>query len=971
LAAAGLRMESHVSLNGVILIFTVALQIYNLVLQLMSAKKACIALITITIITACSSRKTDGDSFISRQQTDSCIRVQYIRNNYAAIDSMARKYINQEIGRHPKKAIEFAIAVYDTLQKNQQQRKDFALFLFSHRDEFKKDSSSLKIFFEFFGNRYADDYYVFTFDPKHINIAEYFIVLQKTNDWLNPDYLLYFKETLGIGYHVAGDLKKATAYYQDVLANDMKMDKAGDYANNICNSVYHICITLLENGLYDSIITYSDFFLKKYPFSKNKLAILHTIRAEAFLYLGDIQKANYSVNKVNTLLPQIADTDEYIKRFFEWAEIKSKIQYVTGNYRQGLVDIKEALTAGLIHEKNYRTRTIGKTLLQIGAVYKRLNQPDSALYFFHQALYTVAQVDSANIDDLPKEKNIYAENTMMDALDSLALMWDDQYKQTGDFKSIEQALQARELAFITERKLLAAFSYDESMKMQLLQSKKRSELAMQNCYTLWQKDHDAKWTQEALLVNENSKAIVLLHSVKRNQILNERQIEDSSITELSLIRYQLIMLERSLNEENTPRVKEKIQHELDSVNRNFLQLETTLQEKYPALKNSGVDTAILKLDSLRENILPKGYCLLQYFSCDTGIFITWVDSDSSGINFISKTAEQVISRYLNDGILKTDLFEKYRVQFYRIAVTCSNTVLPAACAGKISTEQYDHLIVLPDGIINQLPFEALVMNNQEFLIKKCQVNTGYSLSTLLQKRTGANRLSGLVAAFAPYTRNRFHQKPRLPFTKEEIAAVTAGNSLANIYEDSGATLKQFRGSLKNCSIIHIATHATLGDGGLPQIFFSDTVLYLPELYASQTFADLLVLSACETGNGEQDRNEGPLSLARGFYYAGAKNVINSLWRIDDHATADIFSNFYQNYAPGETGEKLRMAKLRFLDRQAGKYLAPYYWSGLVHTGLDDMPVKNRHMFLWMLFSAIPLTALLIFLNIRHRRRQAA
>lgn len=936
----------------------------------MHAKKIYIALTTIIIITGCSSRTTGDDVFISRNQAGNSIRVNYISNNYAALDSVARKYINQEIDNHPKQAVEFAITVYDTLQNSRQTRKDFALFLFSHREHFKKDSSALKIFFDFFGNRYADDYYVLTYDQQHIGIAEYFIALQKMNNWLNPNHLLYFKETLGIGFHVAGDLKKATSYYQDVLTNDMKNDSAGNYADNICNSVSHICITLLENGLYDSVITYTNFFLKKYPFSKNKQAKLHTIRAESFLYKRDIRNARYSINTVGSLIHQVHNPGDSIKRVYECAEMKSMIQYADGNYRQSLYDIKEALTAGLAYEEQYRNRYIGKTLLQIGSVFKKLNHPDSAAWYTHQALYTVAQVDSADIYSLPAENDVYAENTMMDALDSLALLWDEQYMRTKDTGVLKKALQARTLAFIAEKKLLEAFSYDESMTNMLLASKKRSERALFNCYTLWQTDHSPQWIERAILMNENSKATTLLHSIKKNVVLSQMQEQDSTALELNRNRLYTIMLERELNTNNDNTRKTAIQSTLDSLQKNLLLLENDLKTRLPALSRTGRDDPGTMIRSLKKRLQNDNACLLQYFNTDSGALVLWLDfREQCGMNLVSAAAMNVVDSFLTQGIRSPVLFENNRPEYFRLSASCTNITLPGAVQQAVKERRYKKLLVIPDGSFSVLPFEALTPVNGEYLVKYCSVYNGYSIGTLFANDSIKINTNN-IAVFTPYSKKEFTGKNRLAFTQDEANAINHAFGQLNTFDDTAATIKAFRNALNKNRVIHIATHAEAVNGAEPKVFFYDSSLNMSDLYASPTKAELVVLSSCETGIGTLDPNEGPLSLARGFYYAGAKNVVSGLWRIEDSKTAEMFKYFYRHYDRGHTGRLLYDAKLKFLENNPGKYQAPYYWAGLVHTGLDDDAPKKTVSVFRILFILIPLTALLLFWN-RFRRKQSA
>lgn len=91
-------------------------------------------------------------------------------------------------------------------------------------------------------------------------------------------------------------------------------------------------------------------------------------------------------------------------------------------------------------------------------------------------------------------------------------------------------------------------------------------------------------------------------------------------------------------------------------------------------------------------------------------------------------------------------------------------------------------------------------------------------------------------------------------------------------------------------------------------------------------ADLVVLSACETGLGKEINGEGLISLTRGFMYAGASRVVASLWKVSDVATAELMSSFYRSMerdhlAPAAA---LRAAQLEMSKQK--RWHSPYYWA---------------------------------------------
>jgi CHAT domain-containing protein len=187
---------------------------------------------------------------------------------------------------------------------------------------------------------------------------------------------------------------------------------------------------------------------------------------------------------------------------------------------------------------------------------------------------------------------------------------------------------------------------------------------------------------------------------------------------------------------------------------------------------------------------------------------------------------------------------------------------------------------------------------------------------------------------------------RLPFTREEAASI-----IAMADANSGLEALDFRASratatdaaLAQYRMIHFATHGLL-DSEHPELsglVFSlvdqsgrpmNGFLDLEDIYNLKLNADLVVLSACETGLGKDIKGEGLVGLTRGFMYAGTSRVVASLWKVDDVATAELMKRFYRfmlqdRLAPAAA---LREAQLRMATQK--RWADPYYWAGFVIQG---------------------------------------
>jgi CHAT domain-containing protein len=111
----------------------------------------------------------------------------------------------------------------------------------------------------------------------------------------------------------------------------------------------------------------------------------------------------------------------------------------------------------------------------------------------------------------------------------------------------------------------------------------------------------------------------------------------------------------------------------------------------------------------------------------------------------------------------------------------------------------------------------------------------------------------------------------------------------------------------------------------------DGLLQVYEIFNLKLDADLVVLSACRTGLGQEVKGEGLVGLTRAFMYAGAPSLVVSLWEVADQSTAELMVKFYQQLdRAGEKAEALRRAKLDLI--QTGRYAHPYYWAPFILVG---------------------------------------
>jgi CHAT domain-containing protein len=208
----------------------------------------------------------------------------------------------------------------------------------------------------------------------------------------------------------------------------------------------------------------------------------------------------------------------------------------------------------------------------------------------------------------------------------------------------------------------------------------------------------------------------------------------------------------------------------------------------------------------------------------------------------------------------------------------------------------------------------------------------------LSELTRAIRTMNFSGARAGFTRLAFSRHEA-----ESIFSMTPRGTGLKATDFNASRALALSPQLSQYRILHFATHGLLNSERpeLSGLVFSlidkegksqDGFLRLHEIYNLQLNADLIVLSACETGLGKEIKGEGLIGLTRGFMYSGAPRVVASLWNVDDLATAELMKLFYQRMLKDgmPAGAALRAAQLE-LSRQK-RWASPYFWAGFVLHG---------------------------------------
>lgn len=248
------------------------------------------------------------------------------------------------------------------------------------------------------------------------------------------------------------------------------------------------------------------------------------------------------------------------------------------------------------------------------------------------------------------------------------------------------------------------------------------------------------------------------------------------------------------------------------------------------------------------------------------------------------------------------------------------------------------ITIIPDEEIFLLPFDALLLepDQEDYvgLTYACTFLPSASFTKLDRNESRSTDDDFLIASPYYASGGTF---PTLPFASEEVSYVYEAIGGDLLDKEINAYKTQLVESLKGAKIFHFSGHAIAKEGqsylALNNNNDRDSRLLLQEIHSLPLKADLVVLSACNTGVGKIIKGEGIASLSRGFLYGGAKSIVQSLWTINDQSTGEIIRSYYEQLKVGASKDQaLLTAKRAFYDGADSFQRHPYYWAGLTVIG---------------------------------------
>lgn len=793
--------------------------------------------------------------------------------------------------------------------------------------------------------------------------------LDKALDYYNK--VLFLRETTSNHQGKINVLSKISQIYLQTGKSQKALEyleKALELEKEIGN-ITNKSILLYQKGIIYSVlkdyIRARDYFQESLVLAKEakdteqQIAVLNSI-GKTYISLEDAKESLKYYLQVLTL-------HQNIKKSIKQASILSYIGFVyslLGDYKKAEEYLNQALA--LAQEFSDKA-TEANTLYFIGIAKLATNNLTEAAECFNKSLELYEKVGYS----VGKIKNFY----------QLALL-ERKKDLPKAIKLIEEALELIEVfrANINSQELGENY-FDKTQNYY--------DLYIDLLVELYEKERKENYLIKSLVINEKRRARSLRELLTEAQIDIRQGVDNQLLAKEKEIQTKLSVKEQQKREFLAKKISveklEKLEKEIRDLVYQRKETQSQIKVNSPtfAALTQNQDVSLPEI----QNLLDKDSVLLEY-SLGKDYSYLWLVTNNevqyyklAAKSEIEKQAQIVYNLLISRSLPNNKNSASVDTE-YKLAVTKLSELILSPISSQLSNKR---LLIVADGALQYIPFAILPkiskLDKTAFflpLILENEVISLPSAATLLLLKEKKENLNSITIIADPIfskndprikqsiakaegkqnidnlleptsfgrEKNNLNDLSRLPFSRQEATAIASLLSKENYQQfldfDADYDLLT-KGKLSSNKVLHFATHSIINNDypelsgivlslvdkeGKPKNGF----LQLQEIYNLKFSANLVVLSACQTALGKEIKGEGLVGLTRGFMYAGARQVIASLWKVDDRATAELMKYFYQNLFKNNQSPSsaLRQAQLQMMKQPRWK--SPYYWAAFVLQG---------------------------------------
>jgi CHAT domain-containing protein len=798
-------------------------------------------------------------------------------------------------------------------------------------------------------------------------------------------------------YRLSGDTERALSYFE--RAEKILIARTGAESNEIAKIYIGIanCYAALDNHFEQRTYLRRVLALwqKTYGREHQQVGVAYSELGGYFLAQNSLDSALYYYNlSINIWKNKLGENHIWVA---EGLERLAKVYAAKGDTEKEFFYLDEALrrkkngmatvtnSGDMMADEGYKTNhatptQLYESYLNLAKFYKQKKDYKLALAFCQSALGALFPTVAKRGGDLyynPSIAELARNIGWLDAMQLKGTLLLSQYKTTKDAKDLKFAIETFDQSMRLIDTLRINFTSDASKEQLTKRSIPIYEGALEAQYLQYQNTKDAKHLAIAFSIMEHSKAFVLMQAMQNTNAKNAGIVPAELFSKEELLRQNLSYYSDYRNRNNGNAAA--FDKAYFDTKRSYDSLIQHIETNYPKYYKIKYAQPKVKIEDIQTKVLRSEDAILEYFIGDENIYVFCIQKNS--VQFY----QQAVSRkeISNINILRNNLtnykyiMENPEAAFHQFA-EASHDVYKfffAPFAKTINPDNCKRLIIIADGLLTYIPFEVLLpkavpasqpagYRDLQMLITSYEFSYGYSSSLLLENLQAVHyRHNNKCLGFAPTYSSATPDKAAnndLPWAEKELKSIEQVFQGEYIF-GAVATKQAFQTKARDYAIIHLAMHGIVDwrNAQKSHLAFATVAndstgeasnLYSFEIQNLNLHADLVVLSACETGFGKVIRGEGVLSLARSFMLAGVPSLVTTLWQVNDYTSSTLMTLFYENLSKGmDKPTALRLAKLEFLSKSDRTSGHPAFWASFVTLG-DPSPIRNTWS--WLAISLI-------------------
>ncbi|MFK7809171.1 MAG: CHAT domain-containing protein [Saprospiraceae bacterium] len=778
------------------------------------------------------------------------------------------------------------------------------------------------------------------------------------------------------GYYTENyDYENAILYFnlaltkdQEVLAKDNAALLIGHYNLGTIHELsadYEKALSSYENALnvFDLNGKLDSFYW----------SIIHCNIGDCYSEMEEVDKAFAVYNLAEAAIENKSGYHDSKSRL---QRAKGKCKLKKEEWSEAILYFEKALAAAMTKDEN-ATDAIYDCQQHLAEAYGKIGDRQKAL----------AMIDSAfaKINFDPVKPLLWkCEITKGVLVEGVALQSDlliEEYKQSDNNKYLELAQRSNDLTLqiIDSIKLELKEKGSQQFVTEAFFPAYENAIAIE--YELYEKTKKPEYLNYAFQKAEKCKSNILLDAVLKSKALTYGNLPPSLLVKENFLKESVWNTERRIyaatnDETNRDSVKlGKLKAKLFNTKVEMQQLLSHLEKNHKSYYNLKYKTVQTDLAKVQKELLNEQTSILSYFAGEDYFYAMLINKEDVVLKRLGAVddLQPLVENYINT-------VTSFRPHIVNMEAHCNSL-------SALSYELYETLVapfsenlkkeitIIPDGILTYLSFDGLLkikpekpweINNYDFLLKHHVISYNYSVELLLENKLKEshpkqNQLLAIAPTFNTNFQGDFLRSEELAPLQHNIQEAQTILSICDgeLLKDEDATRTHFFSIAENYRAIHFATHGKANDkdGLHSYLAFSqdsqndsdENILFAHDIYNLNLKADLVVLSACETGIGEWNRGEGMISMARAFSYAGANHILTTLWKVNDSKAGLLMKNYYGNLQNGlGKSSALRQAKLDYLKESKLEGSHPFFWASFIPIGENAEMILEEPGWSWPL-----------------------